>query len=113
MPGSGPALPPDGLNAGQVCLSDHGHQSPFRPPPGRQLREIAALAQLRDGRADAADPGVPVPLSVAVAGVAALTRALAVLGAAEGLGFGAHQLLHHRRQDLPKQVGMSLLQLLA
>ena len=66
-------LHPTGGNACQIGLSDHGYQSPFRPPPRLQQPpgEIAALAQLGDDQADTADPGVPVPLSITVAGVAA------------------------------------------
>ena len=108
-------LDSSGGNTGQVGLCDHGHQRPLRPPPWLQqpVREVAASAQLGNGQLDAARPSVPVPFAVAIARVAPLARTLTVLGAAELLSLGAHQLLHHRRQHLPKQVRLRLLQLLA
>ena len=108
-------LHPAGGDAGQVSLRDHADQGSLRPPPRLQepVRGVAALAQLGDGERDRADPGVPLSFPVAVARVGPLARALAVAGTAELLGFGAHQLLPHRRQPLPKQIRVGLLQLLA
>src|SRR5262249_48848211 len=67
-------LPASGRDPGQVARAPPRHHRPLGASSRLQqpLRVVAALAQLGDGQADRAHPGVPVSLPVAVTGVDAL-----------------------------------------
>ena len=86
-------LDPAGGDAGEVGVGDHRHERLLRPAARLQkpVREVAALAQLRDGELDRADPGVPIALPVAVTAVDPLRRPLTVGRAAERVDLGTHQ----------------------
>jgi hypothetical protein len=102
-------------DAGQIGVGDHRHERLLGPPARLQqpVREVAALAQLRDRELDRADARVPVALAIAIAAVDPLGAALAIGRTAERVDLSAHQrlgkLLHHR----PQQIRARLLELLA
>jgi hypothetical protein len=71
------------------------------------VREVAALAQLRDLELDHPHPGVPLTAPVAVAlGHPPLRVALAKLGADQLRHLRLHQLLHHQPHRLAQHIGV-------
>src|SRR5439155_21842293 len=76
-------------------------------------REIAPVPQLRDLQPDRADTRVPSSLSVAVALVASLVRAIAVAGAADSVDHRTHQQFHHLDEHGPQRIRCGLFDLLA
>jgi hypothetical protein len=85
-----------GGDAIHIRLLDHRHHRLLGPPPGLQEGgEVGALAQLGDGQLQAADPGVPLAGSVAVAVGGPFQAALAELGTDLGADLGLHQLVGH------------------
>jgi hypothetical protein len=97
--------PPSG-HPQQVAGSHHRGQRLLRPPPRRHqpIREIAAGAQLGDPDVQRADPGVEIPVPVAVARVHPLRADLAVAGTADRVGLRSHQRGDERRHHLSQQV---------
>ena len=71
-----------------------------------------ALAQLRQGKVDGPDQGVPAPGPVAIAGVGPLRAKGAVVGTIGGIGIHAHQHLHEGPQQLAQQVRLGGLRVL-
>ena len=77
-------------------------------PLEEPLGEEGPFAQLRDGHLEGPGPGVEVTAAVAVAGVDAIRRADAVLGAAHAVGLRAQQGVDEGAEELPHQVGTGL-----
>jgi len=88
-------LHPPGADPKQVGGGDHADERLLSPgsPAEQPVREVAARAQLRDPQLDAANPGVPRPVPVAVAAVHAFLGALPVAGAAHCIGISTHHRL--------------------
>jgi hypothetical protein len=98
----------------QVADRDHADHRLLRAFAALQqpLGEVRATAKLRQRQLDRADPGVPLPGPVAVAGVDPLLAAGAVLGATSRVRLGAHQRLHEHPEQLAQQVRLGLLKVL-
>ena len=65
--------------------------------------EVAAASQLWDAQLNGACPGLPVAVTVAIALVAPLLRALAVTGAAQLLGLKLHQTVGGKADHLAQE----------
>jgi hypothetical protein len=109
------ALHASGGHPTHVALGHHRHQGTLGAPAGLQqpVREVAALPELGDRQLDRADPGVQPPLAVAVAPVDPVRCTLAKRSAAGRVGLSTHERLDERRHQLPQQIRVGLLQVLA
>ena len=98
---------PSGRDAEQVAGGHHRGQGSFGAfaPLQQPIREVRAGPQLGNGHVEGADAGIEVAVPVAVANVDPFVGALAVVGAAQGIGLGAHQGMYEHRQQLAQQVG--------
>jgi hypothetical protein len=65
------------------------------------------VAQLGDRQIQTACTSVELAIPIAVAGVRTLGTALAVSGAAQGVGFGAHQGVDERGEQLTQHIGVA------
>jgi hypothetical protein len=108
------ALHPTGAHPEQVAGGHHRGQRPLCPPAGLEqpVGEVGAAAQLGDGQVQGARTGVELPGPIAVAAVGPALAALAVAGAADRVGLGAHEGVDEGLQHLPQQVRAGLGQLL-
>jgi hypothetical protein len=99
-------LHPPRRDTQQVAGRHHRGERAFGAAAALQqpVREVGALAQLRDRHIEGARSGVELPVPVAVAHVGAVRAGLAVGGAADRVGFGGHQGVHERGQHLPQQI---------
>ena len=108
-------LHPPSADAEQVAGGHHrAHRSLGAPAAFQQpLGEVGAGAQLGQRQLDRAHPGVPVPGTVAVAGVGPLGAAGAIGSATHRVRIRAHQRLHEHLQQRTQQIGLGTLQVLA
>jgi hypothetical protein len=89
-----------------IGFTDDGDESFLTPAPGLEepVRVVGAGAELWDGEVDGADAGIPSAIPVSVAVVGPLGHTAAIGGPAEGIRFGAHELLcelgHHRSEQI-------------
>ena len=84
-----------------VSLLHDRKQCTFVPAPRfQQAREVRALAELGDLQLQGADPGVPLPVSIAIAIGRPTRRALVRLGADQVGHLGIHQLLRDWEEPL-------------
>ena len=103
-----------GRDALDVGFLDHRGQRLLRHPARlEEAGEVAASPQLRDPQLDGSGPGLPVAVAIAVALIDPALAALAVTGAAQGLGLQLHQPLGGKADHLAQQcrVGTLLQQL--
>jgi hypothetical protein len=91
-------LHPPRRHAEQIAGGHHRDQRLFGPAAVLQhpVREVRPGPQLRDGQVDGAGPGVPLAVAIAVTRVGPFAGALAVTGAAQGIGLGRHQRVRER-----------------
>ena len=75
-----------------------GHAARFE-----EARKVAAAAQLGDAQLHGAGPGLPVPISVAVALVGPLGAALVGTGAAERVGLELHEAFGGKADHLAQE----------
>ena len=108
-------LHPPRRHAEQVTGRDHADQGPLGPFAAFQqpIGKVGALPQLRDRHLHGAGAGVELPGPVTVAGIGPISGARTVRGAAQSVGFGAHQRLHERVQHRTQQVRLGTLQMLS
>ena len=93
-----------------VGLLDHrGERLLGGAPRLQEGREAGALAQLRDGEIDAARPGLPRALAIAVAVVHPLGAAGPQGSAGQPFYFQRHQPVGRIGQQLAHEVGISAL----
>ncbi len=111
----GDVFHPARRNALHVALRDDRDHRLFRPPSRLQqeLREVAALPELRDRELDRAHPRIPGAVPIAVPTVRALRASFPVPRVALRLRVRRHQLLRERSQHRPDQIRIRLRQVLA
>lgn len=85
-------------------LNDGNQRALGRLPRLQEAREVTAAPQLRNLQLERAEPGLQIPLTVAVAMRGALTAALVATGAHHSLHLELHQPLQHRFGELPQKV---------
>ncbi len=104
-----------GRDALDISFLDHrGQRLLAHPAWFEEAGEVAAAAQLRDAEFDRAGPGLPVAIAIAVAMIGPALAALAVAGAAQGVGLQLHQALRGKADHLAQQCRVgTLLQKLA
>jgi hypothetical protein len=106
----GQAVDRPSRDAVDVGLLDHCQQRPLMPTPGlQQAREVGALAELGDLKVDGADPGVPLPLPVAVAVGQPVLAPLMEPGSRQLGHLGVHQLLGEQAHAVTEKARVSAL----
>ena len=100
---------------GQVGVGDHRDQRGLGPFAALEqpVGEVRASAQLGDSHVNRADPGVQVPVPIAIALNPALGAGLTVLGTAHRISLSAQQGVDHRLQQATHQVWRGLRKSLA
>jgi len=77
------------------------------------VREVGALAELRDAKFDRAHPCIPGPLPIPVAPIGALGARMVVGSAAERIDLGTHERLDEGLDERAQHVGVSFCHVLA